>query len=79
MCICIGKWHYLLLGNIDGIVHGVEKPNSVQQILFISSTFPDSSAGSAESHFTSLTVIHFIDPTKYFLLRCCKSVSTVVI
>lgn len=46
------------------------------QVLPALSTFPDSSAGSMNSQFTSLTAIHFIDLAKYFLLRCCKSVST---
>lgn len=38
--------------------------------------FLDSSAGSMNSQFTSLTDVYFIDLAKYFLLRCCKSVST---
>jgi len=46
------------------------------QILPVSSGFPGSSVGSVKSQFTSLTVIRFIDLARYFLLRCCKSVST---
>lgn len=47
-----------------------------RQTLPVSSTFPDSGTGSMKSQFTSLTVTQFIDLAKYFLLRCCKSVST---
>lgn len=39
--------------------HGNQTPAS--QILPVSSTFPDSSADSMKSQFTSLTVIQFID------------------
>lgn len=45
------------------------------QILPISSTFLDSGASSMKLQFTSLTVVHFIDLAKYFLLRCYKLVS----